>query len=138
MTYGFSIKLKKGSSVTDEDPGRAPFGFIVYSYQVKNKSFAKQPLQSSNRKRSTAFEKSRQTAPTSPWASRHISLSVSKSDLHDLHFHPVVPDLGEKPEKAADRRIFQIVVPHHIAPAGYLQTVVPWGKLAFRIRNREI
>jgi hypothetical protein len=31
MTYGFSIKLKKGSSVTDEDPGRAPFGFIVYS-----------------------------------------------------------------------------------------------------------
>ena len=52
MTYGFSIKLKKGSSVTDEDPGRAPFGFIVYSYQIKNKSFAKQPLQSSNCKRS--------------------------------------------------------------------------------------
>ena len=29
MTYGFSIKLKKGSSVTDECPGRTPFGFIV-------------------------------------------------------------------------------------------------------------
>ena len=27
-------KAKKGSSVTDEDPGRAPFGFIVCSYQV--------------------------------------------------------------------------------------------------------
>ena len=26
------------------------------------------------------------------------------------------------------RRIFQIVVPQHIAPAGYLQTAVPWGK----------
>ncbi|MFQ9858340.1 MAG: hypothetical protein ACLRYD_17845 [Ruminococcus callidus] len=42
----------KGSSVTDEGPGRTPFGFIVYSYQVKNKNFAKQPLQGSNRKRS--------------------------------------------------------------------------------------
>ena len=52
MTYGFSIKLKKGGSVTDECPGRAPFGFIVCSYQVKNKNFAKQPLQGSNRKRS--------------------------------------------------------------------------------------
>ena len=52
MTYGFSIKLKKGSSVTDEGPGRTPFGFIVCSYQVKNKNFAKQPLQGSNRKRS--------------------------------------------------------------------------------------
>lgn len=30
MTYGFSIKLKKGSSVTDEGPGRAPFAFIVF------------------------------------------------------------------------------------------------------------
>ena len=27
----FFIKLKKGSSVTDEGPGRAPFGFIVYT-----------------------------------------------------------------------------------------------------------
>ena len=53
-------------------------------------------------------------------------------------FHPVVPDLGEKPEKAADRRIFQIVVPQYIALTGHLQTAVPWGKLAFRIRNREI
>ena len=43
---------QKGSSATDEDPGRTPFGFIVYSYQVKNKNFAKQPLQGSNRKRS--------------------------------------------------------------------------------------
>ena len=78
------------------------------------------------------------SASTSQMASRHISLSVSKSDLHDLHFHPVVPDPCKKPEKAADRRIFQIVVPQHIAPAGHLQTAVPWGKLAFRIRNREI
>ena len=29
MTYVFSIKLKKGSSITDECPGRTPFGFIV-------------------------------------------------------------------------------------------------------------
>ena len=54
------------------------------------------------------------SAPTHPWASQRISLSVSKSDLHDLHFHPVVPDPCKKPEKAADRRIFQIVVPQHI------------------------
>ena len=31
----------------------------------------------------------------------------------------------KKSEKAADGRGFQIVVPHHIAPAGYLQTAVP-------------
>ena len=37
-----------------------------------------------------------------------ISLSVSKSDLHDLHFHPVVPDLGEKSEKATDGRVYSI------------------------------
>ena len=75
---------------------------------------------------------------TSQRASLHTSLSVSKSDLHDLHFHSVVTDLGEKTENAADRRVSQIVVPQHIAPAGHLQTAVPWGKLAFRIRNREI
>lgn len=67
-----------------------------------------------------------------------ISLSVSKSDLHDLHFHPVVPDPCKKPEKAADRRIFQIVVPQHIAPAGHLQTAVPLANLLGSIRNREI
>ena len=49
----FFYKAKKGSSVTDEGPDRAPFGFIVCSYQVKSKNFAKQPLQGSNRKRST-------------------------------------------------------------------------------------
>ena len=53
-------------------------------------------------------------------------------------FIPLSPTLAKKPEKAADGRIFQIVVPQHIAPAGHLQTAVPWGKLAFRIRNREI
>ena len=38
------------------------------------------------------------------------SFLASKSDLHDLHFHPVVTDLGEKPEKAADGRVFPITV----------------------------
>ena len=50
--FAISFMRQKGSSVTDEGPGRTPFGFIVYSYQVKNKNFAKQPLQGSNRKRS--------------------------------------------------------------------------------------
>ncbi len=50
------------------------------------------------------------SARTFQRASRHISLSVSKSDLHDLHFHPVVPDPCKKPEKAADRRVFQVAV----------------------------
>ena len=50
--FAISFMRQKGSSATDEGPGRTPFGFIVYSYQVKNKNFAKQPLQGSNRKRS--------------------------------------------------------------------------------------
>ena len=48
------------------------------------------------------------------------------------------PTLARNRKKAADRRIFQIVVPQHIAPAGHLQTAVPRGKLAFCIRNRKI
>ena len=44
QTFGLRFMKQKGSSVTDECPGRAPFDFIVCSYQVKNKNFAKQPL----------------------------------------------------------------------------------------------
>ena len=88
-------------------------------------------LHHSPAQRSAAFERSLKTAPTSPWASLRTSLSVSKSDLHDLHFHPVVPDPCKKPEKAADGRVSQIVVTQHIAPAGHLQTAVPWESSLF-------
>ena len=54
-----------------------------------------------------------------------LRFCLSKSYFHDLHFHPVVTDPCEKPEKAADRRVPQIVVTQHVAPAGDLQAAIP-------------
>ena len=65
-------------------------------------------------------------------------ISAPPFDLHDLHFHAVVAKFGKKAEKTADGRVFQIAVTQHIAPAGYVQTAVPRGKLIFRIRNGKI
>lgn len=62
----------------------------------------------------------------------------SKSYFHDLHFHPVVTDPCEKPEKAADRRVSQIVVTQHIAATCDLQTSVPRADFLGGIRNRKI
>ena len=56
------------------------------------------------------------SASTSEAHIPEFSFLASKSDLHDLHFHPVVPDLGEKPEKAADGRVFPITVLSSLSP----------------------
>ena len=56
---------------------------------------------------------------------KEFSLLASKSDLYNLHLHHSVTDPGEKTEKAADGRVFQIVVAQHIAPAGHLQAAIP-------------
>ena len=63
---------------------------------------------------------------------------LSKSYFHDLHFHPVVTDPCEKPEKAANRRVSQIVVTQHIAATCDLQTAVPRADFLGGIRNRKI
>ena len=42
---------------------------------------------------------------------------LSKVDFYNLHFHHAVADLGEKTEKAADRRVFPITVLSSLPPA---------------------
>ena len=67
-----------------------------------------------------------------------LRFRLSKSYFHDLHFHPVVTDPCEKPEKVADRRVSQIVVAQHIAATCDLQTAVPRADFLGGIRNRKI
>ncbi len=67
-----------------------------------------------------------------------LHFCLSKSYFHDLHFHPVVTDPCEKPEKAADRRVSQIVVAQHIAATCDLQTAIPRADFLGGIRNRKI
>lgn len=67
-----------------------------------------------------------------------LRFRLLKSNFHDLHFHPVVTDPCEKPEKAADRRVSQIVVAQHIAATCDLQTAVPRADFPGGIRNRKI
>jgi len=44
-------------------------------------------------------------------------LSASNLDVYDLHFHQAVAELGKKPEKAADGRVFPITVLSSLPPA---------------------
>ena len=70
----------------------------------------------------------RRTIPLTPTASLTTDQQQSAFQL------PFGISVSYKlPEKAADRRIFQIVVPQHIAPAGHLQAAVPRRKLPFSI-----
>ena len=56
----------------------------------------------------------------------------------DLHAHPVVAHAREEAEKAGDRRILEVVVAEHIAPARDPQPRRPAGKLPRRVRDGEI
>ena len=66
------------------------------------------------------------------------SITVPKLHTYNPHLHNPVPNLRQKPEKSADRRVSQIVVPEHIPARGHLYAVAPLLYLAYSVGDREI